>query len=71
MQIGLILYQIKRDFTLKVILLATLFLVTSEQIMSKTIVIKFGTSTLTHGTKSLSRPYMLELVKLNYTNSIV
>ncbi len=45
------------------ILLATLFLVTSEQIMSKTIVIKFGTSTLTHGTKSLSRPYMLELVK--------
>ncbi|HGO5853272.1 TPA: glutamate 5-kinase [Mannheimia haemolytica] len=31
--------------------------------MSKTIVIKFGTSTLTHGTKSLSRPYMLELVK--------
>ena len=31
--------------------------------MSKTIVIKFGTSTLTHGGKSLSRPYMLELVK--------
>lgn len=31
--------------------------------MNKTIVIKFGTSTLTHGTKSLSRPYMLELVK--------
>ena len=29
----------------------------------KTIVIKFGTSTLTHGGKSLSRPYMLELVK--------
>lgn len=29
----------------------------------KTIVIKFGTSTLTHGSKSLSRPYMLELVK--------
>ena len=31
--------------------------------MKKTIVIKFGTSTLTHGQKSLSRPYMLELVK--------
>ncbi|MCY6486864.1 glutamate 5-kinase [Actinobacillus pleuropneumoniae] len=31
--------------------------------MQKTIVIKFGTSTLTHGGKSLSRPYMLELVK--------
>lgn len=31
--------------------------------MKKTIVIKFGTSTLTHGGKSLSRPYMLELVK--------
>ncbi|OOR99153.1 glutamate 5-kinase [Haemophilus paracuniculus] len=31
--------------------------------MSKTIVIKFGTSTLTQGTKSLSRPAMLELVK--------
>lgn len=31
--------------------------------MSKTIVIKFGTSTLTHGQKSLSRPYILELVK--------
>ena len=34
-----------------------------ESTMSKTIVIKFGTSTLTHGGKSLSRPYMLELVK--------
>lgn len=31
--------------------------------MSKTIVIKLGTSTLTHGTKSLSRPHMLEIVK--------
>ena len=31
--------------------------------MKKTIVIKFGTSTLTHSQKSLSRPYMLELVK--------
>lgn len=31
--------------------------------MSKTIVIKLGTSTLTHGTKSLSRPHMLEVVK--------
>ena len=34
-----------------------------ESTMSKTIVIKFGTSTLTYGGKSLSRPYMLELVK--------
>lgn len=31
--------------------------------MRKTIVIKFGTSTLTNGGQSLSRPYMLELVK--------
>lgn len=31
--------------------------------MSKTIVIKLGTSTLTHGSKSLSRPHMLEIVK--------
>lgn len=31
--------------------------------MSKTIVIKLGTSTLTQGTKSLSRPHMLEIVK--------
>lgn len=31
--------------------------------MQKTIVIKLGTSTLTHGTKSLSRPHMLEIVK--------
>lgn len=31
--------------------------------MHKTIVIKLGTSTLTHGTKSLSRPHMLEIVK--------
>lgn len=31
--------------------------------MSKTIVIKLGTSTLTHGGKSLSRPHMLEIVK--------
>lgn len=31
--------------------------------MSKTIVIKLGTSTLTHGTTSLSRPHMLEIVK--------
>ncbi|MDO9795075.1 gamma-glutamyl kinase, partial [Glaesserella parasuis] len=27
--------------------------------MAKTIVVKLGTSTLTHGTKSLSRPHML------------
>ncbi|MGX2950513.1 glutamate 5-kinase [Ursidibacter sp. B-7004-1] len=32
-------------------------------ITNKTIVIKLGTSTLTHGTKSLSRPHMLEIVK--------
>ncbi|WP_373819071.1 glutamate 5-kinase [Glaesserella sp.] len=31
--------------------------------MSKTIVVKLGTSTLTHGSKSLSRPHMLEIVK--------
>ncbi|MDO9813924.1 glutamate 5-kinase [Glaesserella parasuis] len=31
--------------------------------MAKTIVVKLGTSTLTHGTKSLSRPHMLEIVK--------
>ncbi|MDH2998231.1 glutamate 5-kinase [Pasteurellaceae bacterium LFhippo2] len=31
--------------------------------MPKTIVVKFGTSTLTHGSKSLSRPHMLEVVK--------
>lgn len=31
--------------------------------MQKTIVIKFGTSTLTQGSKSLSRPHMLEAVK--------
>lgn len=31
--------------------------------MNKTIVIKLGTSTLTNGTKSLSRPHMLEIVK--------
>lgn len=31
--------------------------------MPKTIVIKLGTSTLTHGTKHLSRPHMLEIVK--------
>ncbi|OOH91791.1 glutamate 5-kinase [Pasteurellaceae bacterium 15-036681] len=31
--------------------------------MQKTIVVKFGTSTLTHGSNSLSRPHMLEFVK--------
>ncbi|QIM63232.1 glutamate 5-kinase [Pasteurellaceae bacterium Orientalotternb1] len=31
--------------------------------MNRTIVIKLGTSTLTHGSKSLSRPHMLEIVK--------
>ncbi|KMK52177.1 gamma-glutamyl kinase [[Actinobacillus] muris] len=31
--------------------------------MTKTIVIKLGTSTLTHGTKHLSRPHMLDIVK--------
>lgn len=31
--------------------------------MSKTVVIKLGTSTLTHGSKSLSRPHMLDIVK--------
>ncbi|WP_301099661.1 glutamate 5-kinase [Otariodibacter sp.] len=31
--------------------------------MSKTIVIKLGTSTLTHSSKNLSRPHMLDIVK--------